>query len=315
MSLKSLDSRAIIGEFFLRLAQNPGSAWIDKVGMKFNTNQETETYKWLGQVPAMREWLGGRNAKGLIDNGLSITSKTYESTLEIDVDELRRDKTGQAMIRIRELADRVNSHWAALLSTQILNGTSTACYDGQFFFDTDHTEGKNTTSQSNDISVDVSAVPVSNHGSVTVPSVGEMNNAILQGIQTILGFKDNESEPMNEGARSYLVMVPTSLWHIAQGAVAMPVIDSQATNVMGALGMDIGVVANPRLTWTDSFAVFRTDGNAKPFILQSEVDPQVTAIAEGSELEFKENKHHYGVKAVRNVGYGFWQHACYVTMT
>jgi phage major head subunit gpT-like protein len=315
MGLQALDSRAIIGEFFLRLSQNPGSAWINQIGMKFDTNQEIETYKWLGQVPAMREWVGGRHAKGLLDNGLSITNKTYESTLEMNVDEMRRDKTGQALIRIRELADRVNSHWASLLSTLILNAPSTACYDGQFFFDTDHTEGKNTTSQSNDISVDISAVPSTNHGSTTVPSVGEMNNVILQGIQQILGFKDNENEPMNEGARSFLVMVPTALWHIAQAAVAMPVIDSQASNVIGSLGMDIGIVANPRLTWTDSLAVFRRDGNAKPFILQSELDPKVSAIAEGSELEFKENKHQYGVKAVRNVGYGFWQHGCYVTMT
>jgi phage major head subunit gpT-like protein len=315
MSLQALDSRAIIGEFFLRLSQNPGSAWINQIGMTFNTNQEIETYKWLGQVPTMREWVGGRNAKGLTDNGLSITSKTYESTLEMNVDELRRDKTGQALIRIRELADRVNAHWASLLSTQIMNGTSSSCYDGQNFFDTDHTEGNNSSNQSNDLTNDISAAPVTNHGIVTAPSVGEMNHTILTAIQSILGFKDNENEPMNEGATSFLVMVPTALWHVAQAAVSMPTIDSQASNVMGSLGMNISVVANPRLTWTDSIAVFRRDGNAKPFILQSEMNPKVTAIAEGSELEFKENKHQYGVKAIRNVGYGFWQHAAFIQMT
>ena len=39
------------------------------------------------------------------------------------------------------------------------------------------------------------------------------------------------------------------------------------------------------------------------------------AVAEGSELEFTDNKHHYGVKAIRNVGYGYWQHACLTTLT
>lgn len=39
----------------------------------------------------------------------------------------------------------------------------------------------------------------------------------------------------------------------------------------------------------------------------------MSAIAEGSELEFKERKHHYGVKAIRNVGYGYWQRACLTT--
>jgi len=41
----------------------------------------------------------------------------------------------------------------------------------------------------------------------------------------------------------------------------------------------------------------------------------VDAIAEGSELEFKEDVHQYGIKAMRNVGYGYWQKACLVTLT
>ena len=34
------------------------------------------------------------------------------------------------------------------------------------------------------------------------------------------------------------------------------------------------------------------------------------AVAEGSELEFEEDKHRYGVDTWRNAGYGFWQQAC-----
>ena len=52
-----------------------------------------------------------------------------------------------------------------------------------------------------------------------------------------------------------------------------------------------------------------------PFIRQQEMPVQVDAIAEGSELEFNEKKHHYGVSASRNVGYGYWQHACLLQMT
>jgi hypothetical protein len=36
--------------------------------------------------------------------------------MEVLVSEMRRDKTGQVMIRVRELAQRVNSHWAKLLT-------------------------------------------------------------------------------------------------------------------------------------------------------------------------------------------------------
>ena len=59
---------------------------------------------------------------------------------------------------------------------------------------------------------------------------------------------------------------------------------------------------------------FRTDGETRPFIFQEELPVQVQALAEGSELEINENQHQYGVKAIHEVGYGFWQDACLVTL-
>ena len=41
---------------------------------------------------------------------------------------------------------------------------------------------------------------------------------------------------------------------------------------------------------------------------------EIQAIAEGSELEFKEGKHWYGVDTWRNVGYGYWQNTCLVSI-
>lgn len=314
MSAQGLGSRAIIGEFFMRLEQRVGTRWIDGVSMMFTSDQASEEYKWLGMVPAMREWIGGRNAKGFRENGITIANKHFEATIEVLVEELRRDKTGQVMVRIRELADRTNAHWASLLSTLILNGESTAGYDGQFFFDTDHSEGDSGT-QSNDINVDISALPVTNHGSTTAPSVGEFQQAVLQGVQQMYGFVDDEGEPLNENARNFLVMVPTPFWHVSQAALTVPMIDRGEANVIPAMdNVNIGTIANPRLTWTDKFAIFRTDGNVKPFIRQEETPVDLMAIAEGSEEEKLNNRHLYGVDTWRNVGYGFWQHATLVTL-
>ena len=75
------------------------------------------------------------------------------------------------------------------------------------------------------------------------------------------------------------------------------------------------VVPNPLLTWTSSFAVLRTDGRAKPFIRQEEEDLKVDALAEGSDEEFKNDRHLYGIKALRNAGYGLWQHAAKATLS
>jgi len=88
-----------------------------------------------------------------------------------------------------------------------------------------------------------------------------------------------------------------------------------ATNMVKVLDeVNISISQNPRLGWGDKFAIFRTDSSVKPFIRQEEKNIQLKAIAEGSELEFKHDKHWYGVDTWRNVGYGFWQHACLTQM-
>lgn len=83
-----------------------------------------------------------------------------------------------------------------------------------------------------------------------------------------------------------------------------------------ALGnFNIEVMPIVRLTWTDSFAVFRTDSPIKAFIRQTEQEVELKAKAEGSEYEFDNDAWQFGIDAWRGVGYGYPQRACYVTMT
>jgi len=313
MGAGELSSRAIIGEFYARLQQKVGAEWVDPLSMLFQSDQASEEYKWLGMAPVMREWIGGRSAKGFRENGIEIKNLDFEATMEVLIKELKRDKTGQILVRIREMADRTNAHWAKLLSTLIINGESNTCYDGQYFFDTDHSEG-DSGAQDNDLSIDISELPCNQHGSTTAPSPEEMELSILQIIQAILGFKDDQGEPMNEGAKSFIVMVPVPFMSAALAAINNPVLTSGRTNTIATADFEIKPVVNTRLTWTTKLAVFRADGNVKPFIRQEEELVKLDAIAEGSELEFNEKKHRYGVSASRNVGYGYWQHACLGTL-
>lgn len=315
MKKYNLSSRAIIGKFYEQL-ELTGTSWADQLSFKVESDQESESYNWLGQVPAMREWKGGRHAKGLRESGITIVNKEFEATLEVAVADLRRDKTGQILTRVRELAYRASDHHAYLLSQLIAQAEVAVCYDGQYFFDTDHSEG-DSGSQSNKIEIDISAVPAGTHGNVNAPSVGEMNHAIMKGVETIYGLKDDQGEPINTSAQNFLVMVPTPFWATGVAAVKNDTISQGDTNSIRNLvmdGMNIQVVMNPRMSWADQFAVFRTDGITKPFIKQEEVPVTVSAIAEDSELEFSKNLHQYGIYASGNVGYGMWQHGTLVTL-
>lgn len=315
MDQSALSSRAIMGMYFARQETDPGTAKMDAMSNLFTSDQASETYNFLGQSPAMREWVAGRQAKGFSSQGLTIVNKHYEATIEVRKRDARRDKTTQINARIQEFYDRAQTHWVSLLSTLLINAPSTVCYDGQFFFDTDHSEGSSGT-QSNDITVDISTLPAAVHGVVTLPSMEEMQQAILAGIAQILSFKDDQGEPMNENARSFMVEVPISLYMVALSAVSKlsTAVLPQNMNPNVLANFTVDVSTNARLTWTDSFAIFRTDSPIKAFIRQTEQDVELKALAEGSEYEFNNDAWQFGIDAWRGVGYGYWQRACYVTL-
>lgn len=305
-----VSSRAIIGRFYETLEGVMQGGWINRLAMTVQSDQESETYRWLGMAPALREWKGGRLAKSLRTNGITIENKKWEATLAIDADDARRDKTGQIQVRIDEMADRVADHPHKLLSMLITNGHNKVCYDNQYFFDTDHSEGDSGVQKNLLTSSEIEELAV---GSETAPTPAEFSIAILHVIGWMFGFKDDQGEPMNGNAREFLVQVPVTLWPSAYQAAAKDMLfaaaGAVAPNVLKGGDLKVDVVCNPLLTWTKEFGVFRTDGRAKPFIYQVELPLQVKAVAEGSEHEFDEDEHKYGVKTIHNAGYGLWQHA------
>ncbi len=318
MSAVSLGSRAIIGEFYSQLEAVRNAGYLDKICMNFKSDQASEEYRWLGMVPSMREFIGGRQAKGFTSNGITIANKVFEATLEVSVDDLRRDKTGQIMLRVGELADRANNHWYSLIASLIKNGGSQACYDGKNFFSSNHAEGS-SGSQSNALTFTIasdSVVDSAWRGTTTNPSPHTVQAAVLKAIGAMLGFKDNEGEPMNEGASRFLVMVPPNMMASAAAALALPTLQAGQANVIPALAgnqnLSFDQVTNPRLTATDKLIVFRTDARTKPIILQEEVPTEMKALAEGSDEEIKNRRHLYTVEAIRNAGYGMWQQAVQV---
>lgn len=308
MGASGLGSRAIIGGFYAELEAIQSASWIDKVSMLFDSNQESETYKWLGMSPMMREWIGGRQAKGFRENGITIINKKYEATLEVLMDEIRRDKTGQVMLRVAELARRATDHWAYLLSS-LLDGNGT-CYDGSAFFYDSHSEGSSGTQDNNLTSAATTG---------TDPTSAEMEAAIMNAVEAILGFLDDQGLPMNAGAREFLIMIPPAYLGATCGALGSTVISQTSALVpvvANVAGFRFDVAVNPFLaSWTSKFAVFRTDARVKALIRQEEVPITVEALAEGSEEEFKNDRHLYGVRAVRNVGLGYWQNAVLHTFT
>lgn len=315
-----IGDKEVIGLFFQNYEAAINRSWVPRLAATFPSTTAVERYAGIGTAPALREWVGGRLAKSLTEFTKTVTNKEYEATLEVFRKDLQRDKTGQLQVRIGNLAERAAEHDEKLLSTLINTADDAdieSAWDGQFYFDTDHSFGSSGTLD-NDISVDISALPTGDttgsHGSTTSPSFGEMALCINLAIQQLYTMKDDQGEPVNHNMTSVSVMVPATLSAALQGAKNMTMLAQGASNpLMG--GITINPIVNPRLTWTTAFAVFRDDSAVKPFIVQVEEPPVMEVIGEGSEHAFKHGAHLYGVRKSGNVtGWDFTK-AVLVTMT
>jgi phage major head subunit gpT-like protein len=311
----ALSSRAVTGMYYEKLQSSAGLTWLDAISNYFTSDQSKESYLWLGMPPALREWISGRQAKGFAVDGIEITNKHFEATIEFALKDMRRDKTAQIQARIAEFAERGQTHFAKLVSTLIANGAAGLSYDGHYFFDTAHVEGDSGT-QSNSISTTIAGLPATAHGSTTAPSPEEMQQAILRSVSQMLTFVDDQGEPLNETAQQFMVMVPVGLSQACMSALST-VRQAAATTFDVTDNFKIGMAVNPRLTaagWTTKFVTFRTDGSIKPLIRQEETSPTLKVKDENSEFAFDTDKVQFGIDTWRNVGYGRWQGAVLNTL-
>jgi len=312
-----ITSRAVIGAMKQALSAGAPPSWVGQVANMFTSDQASEQYPWLTSTPVLREWVGGRNAKGFSENSITIRNKHFEGAVTVQKKDLRRDKFGMIQTRISEQVRRAMNHPASMLSTLIIGGESGLCYDGQYFFDTDHVSGDSGV-QSNSISVDISELPTTTHGSTVAPSVEEFQLAIGKGVQAMTSFKDDAGEPVNEDASGFVVMVPPTFMQVGMQSVATPAQVAASQTVLAEMMRDFSlrVVVNARLSsWTTKFAIFRTDAAIKPLIFQRETAYNLSAKAEGSDFEHDNDAHEYGIDYWGNVAYGLWQQACLITLT
>ena len=121
------------------------SMW-NLVAMQTPSSGKSVDYKWLGDFPMMQEWIGDRAIKDLSAFSYTITNKSYESTIEVDRDDIRDDEIGVYTPMFQGLGQGAKAHPDILVFALLAAGFSTVCFDGQYFFDTDHPVGDGTAS-------------------------------------------------------------------------------------------------------------------------------------------------------------------------
>lgn len=327
MTAPILTERSVRGMFYERLTQDTGASWVTGVaGPALDSDQDSENYPWVGMVPQLSEFRGQKKFSQLRTTPWIINNVEYQSGIAIPKKHILYDKTGQVMVRVNELSDRTLSHWIKLVSALIVAGESTDCYDGQYFFDTDHSEGDSGT-QSNDVDADISTYPVSVSGTTTVPSAEEMVYAIMASIQALIAFKDDQGEYVNENQTEFLILAGPSFMSPILGALSKMQVGAGESNViMTQDNFTIRAQFSPRFSaWTTKFATFAMGGNQSAIIRQQRLPNnaapgynmdgiQYSSLWLDSEHCIKNNECLVSVETERAAGYGDWKKAILTTL-
>jgi len=295
-------TKGLRSEFFNRFEAT--MTYYRDLATRIQSSSDSETYKWLGSLPQMREWGTGRVAKGLGTESYSIENLKYEATLEVDRDEIADDKTGQIRIRIAELAERAATHRDYLISQLLINGETDGfnSYDGVSFFNDAHVSGA-SGQQDNKLTSDAT--------DPDDPTIEEFKMALKVAISALMNFKDDQGEPMSISATGLACVVPATMYLTALEAVNATMINSTSNVIAGAAR----IIAFPWLSDQSKWYLIKTDGVVRPFIFQDREPVEFSALTEGSDEGFRREKFLYGVRARYRIAYGYWQHAIRMDFT
>ncbi|EGV36382.1 Mu-like prophage major head subunit gpT family protein [Neisseria weaveri] len=106
--------------------------------MTVPSNTATNTYAWLGKFPQMREWVGQRQVEKLSKEAMSLTNKKFEATVAVERTDIEDDQVGMYRPMMAAMGESAAALPDTLVWGLLKKGKTTECYDGQYFFDTDH---------------------------------------------------------------------------------------------------------------------------------------------------------------------------------
>jgi phage major head subunit gpT-like protein len=281
------------------------------------SNSSDEEYGWIGDVPGMKEFLGERQFDQLRAFNWNIRNKTFEQSIGFERHAVDDDRYGYFANVAQAAGVQAARHPDEyFIENLVLNAESSVCYDGQYFYDTDHDVGDSGT-QSNDLTYAAATG--------TSPTVAEFKGAFNQALIAMMKFKSDQGKyfmprVMNQQMLSnFHVLVPLAMWEVAQQAFQQMLIAQNSVAVDNVLLAKpqvhpvLGMGGENAVNGSDAkFQLLYTGGMTKPFIYQkrSALKRQVKG---ANDIEDKLIK--MMSEARYNFGYGLWQYAVLTTFT
>ncbi len=280
-----------------RDAYSTAPTFADMIATAVPSTSSQNDYSWMAKLPALREWLGERVLNNVVAHSYELKNKTFEGTVGVSRDDVDDDNLGiySSMI-IPQLGRSAAKHPDQQFVTLLQGGHGLLCYDGQYFFDTDH--------------------PVNSESSATQLNYTSTGLALTQANWLVvrarmMAFKGEDEKSM--GIVPNLLVVPPALEGTAREILESDRIYSVGgatyaaapTNITKGMGT---VLVVPELAGQDTtWYALDTSGIVKPFIKQTRRAVAFTSMQSLSdESVWRLNRYEFGVDYRGNAGFGLW---------
>lgn len=306
MSLDTAKAKVILNSLTAKFDNKMLAAdlFYPKVCTTIPSNRRSEQYGMLGNMPGVREWVGDRKFQELAAGDFTIVNKHWEASLAIEKNDLKDDVLGLYPSAMEQLAEEAANHPDELFFSALVAGESTACFDSQYFFDTDHSWGSSGT-QDNDLTYAAATG--------TTPTAAEFKAAFNQARVAMLKYKNDQGKFLNRSSvkklANLLVLVPPEQEQAARDALDSSLSGGGNSNVV----LDKPeIIASPLLTDATKFYLFNTAAPLRPFVFQAR-EPISRQMKGLDDIETKQVK--FMTEARYNVGYLAWWTAVLTTWT
>lgn len=293
-----LVNKETIGSVFISLKTTFNNAfgaaptvW-EKIAMLVPSSTGQNDYAWLSAFPKMRKWVGDKAVKSLEASKYTIVNDDFEATVEVDRNHIEDDTLGIYAPQAQMAGQSAKQLPDEIVMDLVNGGFTNPCFDGQYFFDTDHVVA--SASVSNKLTVALSVATQA----AAIASYGAARTAMRK-------FKDDEGRPLN--ITPNVLLVPPALEHIALAIVNNDKLEDGKPNPYKGTAE---VVVDARLTSDTAWFLLDTTKAVKPFIYQQRKAPVFVSQTDMSADDvFSRKKFKFGAEARAAGGYGFWQTA------
>lgn len=270
--------------------EEEGRLNINDIMMRMSSNSKTENWDWSGFPAPIQEWNDRRERKGLNFFRITIDNKKYGTAIPVEREALEDDQLDLIKPKVNLLSVRVNEFNEKKGIALLESGFSAVCYDSQYFFDTDHSEGDSGTQ------VNKSSNALTKANIITA----------RQGGRKLL---DDMGEKLPQNYN--LLVVGPDNYELAQETInTLGYMGSTTADVLkpnyNALHNQVDVRWSPYISGNHWY-LFNTRFPLKPLIYTDRISPEFTALDNLNDTQVVENDEFtYGVRLRRGFGFGLW---------